>query len=758
MGDSSHQDFAAYASESRPAFADRFSSHAGEIWSGFALALITLVVIGTVSLLSTIRYARSASMVTRAYIVIAQLESLEQRLTAAESSTRGYIIVGDAHALVPLTQVRSTTVRTVAEIRGMLSDAPPQIERLAGLEAAINQRLDLMSQVLAVYNSRGQRAAIEFLQSNRTGKAEAEVNRRITAMVDAERTMLSRRDSVEESSVRIATSVIVYGSLAAFAFIVFAGFYIYQALRSLRATTLLAERSARSAQVRGRELAHQTETARRAEAGFRNLLESATDAILTVNSDGEITYANRRASEHFGYSHAELIGLQVDRLVPEAARRAHRSHRNAYQRAPKVRTMAPSLALTALRKNGSEFSVEVSLSPIESDIGPQVLTTIRDMTEYRHAQEYRAQISALVEASRYALVSYTQAGIVLTWNRGAQRLYGWAPDEMIGRNVSILIPEQGIAEHVDQIARIAAGAGLQECEATRRCKDGQPVEVAVSKSPIYDTRGNLVAISTISYDITERMRTERELRERTQELARSNAELEQFAYVASHDLQEPLRMVASYLQLLSKRYEGRLDKDADDFINFAVEGAMRMKQLINDLLDYSRAGRGPEPRPVELSRALERALASLALTVEENHAALMVDALPRVMGDEARLAEVFQNLISNSLKFRSTEAPRIRIGAAREDGCWTISVSDNGIGIDPEYKERIFVMFQRLHGREEYSGTGIGLAICKRIIERIGGRIWAESGSGCGATFRFTLPAVAEGAGGQEASGESGIS
>jgi PAS domain S-box-containing protein len=691
------------------------------------------------------------------YLVIDQLESLEERLIAAESATRGYIILGDARKLVPPEQVRIATARTVGEIRRLVSHDQPQLRRLAGLEGAVDRRLDVMSDLIALYDAKGQRAAIDFLRSNKPDDAAAELNRRVTAMVDAERALLGHRQSVEEASARIATRVIIYGSLAAFAFVVFAGVYIYQALKSLRATTLLAERSARSAQQRGRELALQVEAARRAEAGFRNLLESATDAILTVNGDGEITYANRRAAEHFRYSDTELIGLQVDHLVPHAVREGHRCLRLAYQREPKVRAMAPNLALTALRKDGIEVPVEVSLSPIETDDGPQVLTTIRDMTEYRRAQEYRAQISALVEASRYALVSYTPAGVVLTWNHGAQNLYGWTPDEMIGRNVSVLIPEQGLAEHADQIARIAAGAGPQEYEATRHRNDGKTVEVAVSKSPIYDARGNFIAISTISYDITERMRAERELRERTQELARSNAELEQFAYVVSHDLQEPLRMIASYLQLLSKRYQGRFDKDADDFINFAAGGAMRMKQIIRDLLDYSRAGHGLRPRPVELSRALERALASLALTVEENHAVVTVDGLPRVMGDEGRLAEVFQNLISNSIKFRSAEAPRICISAVRGDGYWTISVGDNGIGIDREYKDRIFAMFQRLHGREDYPGTGIGLAICKRIVECIGGHIWVESGYGCGATFRFTVPAVEDSAGVQEASGESRI-
>ncbi len=235
-----------------------------------------------------------------------------------------------------------------------------------------------------------------------------------------------------------------------------------------------------------------------------------------------------------------------------------------------------------------------------------------------------------------------------------------------------------------------------------------------------------------------------ELLDRTAELARSNAELEQFAYVASHDLQEPLRMIASYLQLLQRRYSGRLDSDAEDFINFAVDGATRMKQLINDLLNYSRAGRGSEPIRVNLNRALARAMSTLALKIEEVHAEISADPLPDVLGDENRLFEVFQNLIGNALKFHGADRPRIRIAARRDGPEWTISVIDNGIGLEPEYKERIFVMFQRLHGRDDYPGTGIGLAICKRVIERLGGRIWVDSDPGKGSAFRFTIRACEE--------------
>jgi len=287
---------------------------------------------------------------------------------------------------------------------------------------------------------------------------------------------------------------------------------------------------------------------------------------------------------------------------------------------------------------------------------------------------------------------------------------------------------------------------------TIRHQDGRLTDVLYNANVYEDAHGNVLGVFAAARDITERKRVEAELarhREhleelvlrRTEDLARSNRDLEQFAYVASHDLQEPLRAVGGFVGLLQQRYQGKLDEKADGYIGSAVDGVTRMQTLIGDLLSYSRVGtKGRALEPTEAGESLKDALTNLRASIEESGAVIQVDPLPTVRADAVQLTQLFQNLIANAIKFRSDRPPEIQIGARREQDGWLFWVRDNGIGIEPQYAERIFMIFQRLHTRKTYPGTGIGLAICKRIVERHGGRIWVESQPGQGSTFYFTLP------------------
>jgi light-regulated signal transduction histidine kinase (bacteriophytochrome) len=267
---------------------------------------------------------------------------------------------------------------------------------------------------------------------------------------------------------------------------------------------------------------------------------------------------------------------------------------------------------------------------------------------------------------------------------------------------------------------------------------------------VYDEDGKGIELVGFARDISARREAERALARYADELARSNAELQQFAYIASHDLQEPLRKVKSFTQLLAEHYGGQLDEKADKYINYIVDGASRMQTLITDLLTYSRVSTKGNPfEPTSCDDVLDRAIDNLEFSIKETSATIVRDPLPTVMADAVQLVQLFQNLIGNAIKFHGETVPRINISAQRQNAEWVFSVKDNGIGFDPQHAERIFAIFQRLHARDEYPGTGIGLAVCKRIIERHGGRIWAESAPGQGSTFRFTLPTMAEQGGAQ---------
>jgi len=281
-------------------------------------------------------------------------------------------------------------------------------------------------------------------------------------------------------------------------------------------------------------------------------------------------------------------------------------------------------------------------------------------------------------------------------------------------------------------------------EMERASPDADSVWLSVSGEPVFDEGRRFRGYRGVGTDITERKRAQGVLRAAYDELARSNAELQQFAYVASHDLQEPLRMIGSYTQLLEKRYGAKLDQDAREFMDFIVDGATRMKQLIEDLLAYSHVGtRGKELRPVQAQAVLDKVLINLRGAVEQSGATVTHDPLPEVNADDMQLAQLLQNLIGNAIKFRGKdEAPRIHVGVEDAGDEWRFTVADNGIGIEPQYFERIFMVFQRLHTRDEYPGTGIGLAICKKVIDRHDGRIWVESAYGKGSKFYFTLPKI----------------
>jgi PAS domain S-box-containing protein len=346
----------------------------------------------------------------------------------------------------------------------------------------------------------------------------------------------------------------------------------------------------------------------------------------------------------------------------------------------------------------------------------------------------------ILENAVDAFIAMDSNGAITDWNLQAEATFGWSRSEVLGKSFSeLIVPKRDHKAHAENLQRVLETGDGQRIEITVLHRDAYEFPVELAISPI-QCNGKCFFAAFVR-DVTERKEEQQKLAFKAEELARSNADLEVFAYVASHDLQEPLRMVASYTQLLARRYTGKLDAEADEFIGFAVDGAARMHQLIQDLLSYSRlTTRAKTPCFTLADGACRAALANLQESIKTSKALVSVEALPAVLADATQLTQLFQNLIGNAIKYCSDRTPEIRVGATSTANEWIFSVQDNGIGIEPQYFERIFQMFQRLHTRKEYSGTGIGLAICRRIVERHGGKIWVESERGRGSTFFFSIP------------------
>ncbi|AKB27682.1 sensory transduction histidine kinase [Methanosarcina siciliae T4/M] len=597
----------------------------------------------------------------------------------------------------------------------------------------------------------------------------------------------------------------------------------------------------------------------------RSLIEASLDPLVTIGTDGKITDVNISTETITGYSRDELIGTDFSDYFTEPEK-AKESYMHVFQEG-----LVRDYPLEILHRDGHITHVLYNASVYRGETGEVigVFAAARDITELKKAGEKIKTLVSAVESSDDAVITMSLDGMITSWNIGAEKVYGYSAEEILGKKMSVLEPANLEGEIKQLIERIKQGEGINHYETVRLKKDSTLVDISVALSPVFDDSGKIMALSAIARNITERKKAEEALRLsniynrslleasldplvtigpdgkitdvnkateqitgysrseligtdftnyftepekaeegyqqvfrkgsvldyaleiqhrngsvtpvlynasiyrdesgkvigvfaaarditelkkaeeilelKLEELARSNADLEQFAYVSSHDLQEPLRMIASYLQLLQRRYQGELDERADKYIYFAVDGASRMQSLINDLLEFSRVTtKARELEPTDCESILKYVLSDLEFSIKENEATVSYDSLPEIMADGTQLTQVFQNLISNAIKFRSKETPKIHVSAENEGDKWRFSVQDNGIGIDPKYAEKIFELFKRLHKREDYPGTGIGLSICKKIIERHGGDIWVESEPGRGSTFYFTLSASFE--------------
>jgi PAS domain S-box-containing protein len=492
----------------------------------------------------------------------------------------------------------------------------------------------------------------------------------------------------------------------------------------------------------------------------RGLIEASLDPLVTISPDGKITDVNEATEAATGLPRQQLAGSDFSDYFTEPDKA-----RDGYQKVLSE-GLVRDYPLTIRHASGRLIDVLYNAVVYRNEAGAVqgVFAAARDVTRQKEAEEelrqYREHLEELVarRTQELEVANRRLTEEIAERKRAAAETERWATFPKLNPNP---ITEVDLAGRVllvnptterlfpDLQRRGLAHPWLADWESVRLAfQDGETRvkvrELMVGDKCYVQTIHHVKEIDRIrvyGLDITERRAAEEKLRHTAEQLTQSNRELEQFAYVASHDLQEPLRVVVGYVQLIERRYKDRLDADADEFIHYITDGVTRMQQLINDLLNYSRIGtRGKQFQTTDMRKVLDRALTNLQKVVEEGGAKITCDSLPSVRGDEIQLVQLLQNLIGNGIKFHSERPPEIDVSARRDGDQWVFAVHDNGIGIEPQYWEQIFVIFHRLHTRQRYAGTGIGLAICKRIVERHGGHIWLDSQPGQGTTFFFTLP------------------
>jgi PAS domain S-box-containing protein len=497
---------------------------------------------------------------------------------------------------------------------------------------------------------------------------------------------------------------------------------------------------------------------------FEKLLDAAPDALVIVNRDGVIVLVNSQTEIMFGYRRQEMLGQRVELLVPEALRGLHVEHRNKYfaNPDPRPRPMGQNLNLAGRRKDGREFPVEISLSPLETEEGLLVTATIRDVTErdrmVKDLQLAEARFRNLVEAiPAVTFMAALGEGVETQLYVSPQivNLLGFSQKEWTENPVlwySQLHPEDRETWNREFAPTVAQGKDFRSVYRFI-ARDGRVVWVLGEAKVVRDENGRPLFLQGVAFDITgmkeaeEQLKTlnqqlEDRVKERTREAEMRAQELDQYAYRTSHDLQEPLRTIASFSKLLARRYHDQLDATAQDYISRTVNGAVRMQALISALLEYSRVGRKERPSaPTDMAAVFAAVCDNLEATIKDKSAQVTADPLPTVWANQLELELLLLNLIGNALKFHGDQPPRIHVGCRKQGNCWVFWVRDNGIGIDPKYANKIFEVFEKLHNRSQYEGTGIGLAICKKIVESHGGQIRVESSPGQGSTFSFTLQA-----------------
>ena len=701
-------------------------------------ALIFLAV-GTTGVLVYQRFQRlteANQWVTPTQDVLNRLEHVLSLLKDAETGQRGFILVGEERYLQPYHDATGEIQKNIDAVAELTRDNPDQQRTLQQLRNLVREKLDELRETIALRRTAGLDAALPIIRSDRGQRTMDEIRDLIGRMATSERQLLDARDrAARQIAYQTLWAVLIGVILSLLALAVVAGLSLRSVRYAERRNLPQSDRRKRSVTVLHYGLAV---VAVVLATGLRWWLEKAFGpmplfltwypAVLLVAS--------------IGGGGPGIVATLLSALVADYC------------------FINPSGSFSIIQLNDAVAMGFFVGTGIFMSILAERLRRARwaEALSVAQEQERAAQYArSLLEASLDPLVTISADGKITDVNEAATRATGVPRGELVGTDFSNYFTEPERAR--EGYKQVFARGFVTDYPLTVHHRNGTLMDVLYNASVYTDARGNVLGVFAAARDVTAQKQVEAELKrhkerlevlvqERTaaleaanKDLVRSNENLGQFAYVASHDLQEPLRIMASFSQLLARSYKGRLDADADEFIGYIVDAAGRMQKLITDLLAYSRAGhKGAEREAVDCNQIVRRVVANMEVAMQAGGGRVTFDPLPTIQAHEASMIQLFQNLIGNALKFRGKEPPTVHVGARPGNHAWTFSVRDNGIGIEAQYYDRIFAIFQRLHTREEYSGTGIGLSICKKIVDNLGGRIWVESEVGKGTTFYFTIP------------------
>ncbi len=493
------------------------------------------------------------------------------------------------------------------------------------------------------------------------------------------------------------------------------------------------------------------------EEKFKAISAAVLDALIMLDDRGAVEYWNPAAERILGYRGEEVLGKMLhDLLAPPQYREQAARGLSAFRASGQGAMIGKTTEIEAQHKDGHIIPVELSISAFKFDGFWHAVGILRDIGEYKKAEATRTLLAAIVESSNDAIIGKDLQGIITSWNKGAEKIYGYSAAEIIGQSITVLAPPERYAEIADFLKKLRRGETIVDYESERIRKDGEWIYVALTLSPIHDESGNISGISTIARDITgrkqaemalSRLNTELEHRvaERTAQLETVVYDLENFNYSVSHDLRIPLRAVDGFSRILMEEYSSRLDEEGVRLLNVVRDNTQKIAQYIDDMLAFSSTGRMLMSfAEIDMVAVVREVMEELKPVIAGRDLKLEINPLPSVVADRAMMRRVMLNLLSNALKFtRVQTSARIEVGAKADEMETVFFVRDNGVGFDMQYVDKLFGVFQRLHGVDEFEGTGIGLAIVKRIVGRHGGRVWAEGKVNEGATIYFSIPRAA---------------